>query len=145
MIQACAISGGSRGGACALPPHVWPCNELWHPPDALIHADRSIPLAGSDPRASWLRGYIPPPSGQCTSWHMDLAEHPSRYSSHAFPPCSVHVLQLLPVTSAKVERAHSAFKLIKTKMSSTTGEDRVNALSCSIFARTSHTCIRGSH
>ena len=46
-------------------------------------------------------------------------------------PCVHAVLQLLlmlPVTSAAVERAHSALKLVKTKLRSTMGEDRLNAL-----------------
>ena len=50
-------------------------------------------------------------------------------NSRQFPCISavLNVLQLFPVTSAEVERAHSAFKLIKTRMRSTTGEDRLNA------------------
>ena len=46
-------------------------------------------------------------------------------------PCVHAVLQLLlmlPLTSAEVERAHSALKLVKTKLRSTIGEDRLNAL-----------------
>ena len=56
---------------------------------------------------------------------IDLAVHPVTVPMH----CTLlNVLHLLPVTSAEVERAHSAFKLIKTKTRSTTGEDRLNAL-----------------
>ncbi|XP_072172497.1 52 kDa repressor of the inhibitor of the protein kinase-like [Diadema setosum] len=40
----------------------------------------------------------------------------------------LYLLLLLPVTSAEVERAHSAFKLIKTKLRSAMGEDRLNGL-----------------
>ena len=40
----------------------------------------------------------------------------------------LHVLLPLPVTSAEVERAHSAFKLIKTNLRSTMDEELLNAL-----------------
>ena len=40
----------------------------------------------------------------------------------------LNVLQLLPVTSAEVERVHSAFKLLKAKIKSTMRIDRLNAL-----------------
>ena len=46
-------------------------------------------------------------------------------------PCILAVLDvplLLPVTSAEVQRAHSAFKLIKTKLRSTMAESCLNAL-----------------
>ena len=49
----------------------------------------------------------------------------------------LHVLLLLPVTSAEVERAHSAFRLIKTSLHSRMGEERLNALIRVFHFRTS--------
>ena len=40
----------------------------------------------------------------------------------------LNVLLLLPVSSAEVERAHSVFKLIKTRLRSTMGESCLNVL-----------------
>ena len=51
----------------------------------------------------------------------------SRQFSNVHATLSV-LLLLLPVTSAEVERAHSALKLVKTKWRSAMGEDRFNAL-----------------
>ncbi|XP_071834953.1 52 kDa repressor of the inhibitor of the protein kinase-like [Apostichopus japonicus] len=68
---------------------------------------------------------------------VDDAERPKTVSdtlrqmnSKQFPNvCAVlQILLLLPVTSSKVERVHSAFKIVKTKLRSTMLEDRLNAL-----------------
>ncbi|XP_071821470.1 52 kDa repressor of the inhibitor of the protein kinase-like [Apostichopus japonicus] len=68
---------------------------------------------------------------------VDDAERPKTVSdtlrqmnSKQFPNvCAVlQSLLLLPVTSAEVERVHSAFKIVKKKLRSTMLEDRLNAL-----------------
>ena len=40
----------------------------------------------------------------------------------------LRLLLMLPVSAATVERGHSSFKAVKTKLRSTTTEDRINAL-----------------
>lgn len=43
-------------------------------------------------------------------------------------PMILRLLLMLPVSAATVERSHSSFKQVKTKLRSTTTEDRMNAL-----------------
>ena len=59
---------------------------------------------------------------------------------------ALNVLQLLPVTSAEVERVHSAFKFIKTKMMEHNRRrpSKCPSLSYSIITKTSHLHMRQS-
>ena len=51
-------------------------------------------------------------------------------SAKAFPNVitALHLLQLLPVTSASVERANSGLKFVKTDRRNRMGESRLNSL-----------------
>ena len=40
----------------------------------------------------------------------------------------LHVLLIMPVSTAAVERSHSHLKIVKSKLQSTMGEGRLNAL-----------------
>ena len=65
------FSGGSRGRG-AITPFPSPQILAWQWILATIKSfdtDENIPLAGSDPRAMWLCGYIPPTARQCIPWH----------------------------------------------------------------------------
>ena len=65
-------TGGSKQevGRAREPPSpiFWSGNESWQPPKC-FNTNKSIPLAGSDPRAMWLCGYV-------AIYHQQLANAP---------------------------------------------------------------------